>query len=399
MMAQKKFMSMQPPRWILLPLRLFLGITFIYAGIQKLADPQFFQPGAAGYIGKQFIGYAHASPLHDFLLQVAAPHAILFGLLVAYGEVAIGLGTLIGFLLRPAAFFGMLLSVIFYLSISWKVYPYFYGSDIVFAFCWLTLFLNGSSNTGFFTIDELLSSYVLQRSSPERQTKLATRLHLLLGTIDQIELETFPEQANTARPGRVVKQRSQSAIARSKVESRRSFLFGTLLGGAGTLGLVAAAFAWRLLNTQDQAVASATSSVPANDAPPTPLPSEMASPTAVPSAASTQTTAAIGNASVIARVDAVPKNSAVNFTLARSGDPGVLIHLNNGQFVAYDATCTHAGCQVDYDPASQHLVCPCHGAEFDPGQQGAVLHPPADTPLTTLTLHVDSATGVITLKQ
>ena len=38
---------------ILLPLRLFLGITFLYAGIQKLTDPQFFNPSATGFIGKR----------------------------------------------------------------------------------------------------------------------------------------------------------------------------------------------------------------------------------------------------------------------------------------------------------------------------------------------------------
>src|SRR6266513_1237502 len=38
---------------VLLPLRLFLGITFLYAGIQKLTDPQFFNPSATGFIGKR----------------------------------------------------------------------------------------------------------------------------------------------------------------------------------------------------------------------------------------------------------------------------------------------------------------------------------------------------------
>src|SRR5256885_16701245 len=61
--------------WMLLPLRLFLGITFIYAGIQKLADPQFFHSGTPGYIGNQLIAFAHTTPLHDFLIRFAVPHA------------------------------------------------------------------------------------------------------------------------------------------------------------------------------------------------------------------------------------------------------------------------------------------------------------------------------------
>jgi DoxX len=41
--------------WALVPLRLFLGITFVYAGIQKLTDPQYSNPEAPGYIGKQIM--------------------------------------------------------------------------------------------------------------------------------------------------------------------------------------------------------------------------------------------------------------------------------------------------------------------------------------------------------
>lgn len=53
----------------------------------------------------QIHAFAIGSPLHDFLIHVAMPHANLFGALVAFGEVAIGLATLLGLLLRPAAFF------------------------------------------------------------------------------------------------------------------------------------------------------------------------------------------------------------------------------------------------------------------------------------------------------
>src|SRR5258708_39891 len=118
-----------------LPLRLFLGITFIYAGIQKLTDPQYFHPSAARYIGNQIAAFASGSPMHGFLVNVAEPHAMLVGALVAYGELAIGLGALFGLLLRPAAFCGMLLNILFFLSATCRVYHTFYGSQIAFNSC------------------------------------------------------------------------------------------------------------------------------------------------------------------------------------------------------------------------------------------------------------------------
>src|SRR5436190_19597186 len=62
--------------WTLLPLRLFLAITFVYAGMQKLTDPQFFHKSTPGYIGNQLIALAHGSPLHDLLIKMI-PHAVL----------------------------------------------------------------------------------------------------------------------------------------------------------------------------------------------------------------------------------------------------------------------------------------------------------------------------------
>lgn len=99
----------------------------------------------------------------------------------------------------------------------------------------------------------------------------------------------------------------------------------------------------------------------------------------------------------IAQASSVPANSAAQFTIPSNGDPGILVHLNGGQFVAFDATCTHAGCPVQYDPGSQLLICPCHGAEFDPSQQASVVQGPAATALASVPIHVDSASGTITL--
>jgi thiosulfate dehydrogenase [quinone] large subunit len=81
-----------------------MGVTFIYAGVQHLTDPAYFDPSKLGYIGHLVSGYAVGSPIHGFLLGVVPPNAVGFGYLVAIGESLIGIAILLGFLFRVAAF-------------------------------------------------------------------------------------------------------------------------------------------------------------------------------------------------------------------------------------------------------------------------------------------------------
>jgi uncharacterized membrane protein YphA (DoxX/SURF4 family) len=128
---------------LLLPLRIFMGLTFLYAGVQHLTDPSYFDPSKPGYIGHLVAQYAVGSPLHDFLLGVVEPNAVGFGYMVAIGESIIGVAVLLGFLFRLAAIAGLFLNLTFFLSATWNAFPFYFGSDIVFAMCWVTLLLTG----------------------------------------------------------------------------------------------------------------------------------------------------------------------------------------------------------------------------------------------------------------
>jgi serine/threonine protein kinase/Rieske Fe-S protein len=81
-------------------------------------------------------------------------------------------------------------------------------------------------------------------------------------------------------------------------------------------------------------------------------------------------------------------NSAVFFPYLMDKQRGVLIRQENGDFVAYDRACTHAGVLVKYDPDSQLLLCPAHDAVFDPANKGAVVQGPARKPLPSVAIRV-----------
>ena len=97
-----------------------------------------------------------------------------------------------------------------------------------------------------------------------------------------------------------------------------------------------------------------------------------------------QTTATSNKAAIAAESDVAP-GSAVTFKDA--GSPAVLVHLNNGDLVAYSAVCTHQGCTVAYK--NGQLACPCHGSVFDPAKGAAVVAGPAPKPLPEIPVKVE----------
>lgn len=50
----------------------------------------------------------------------------------------------------------------------------------------------------------------------------------------------------------------------------------------------------------------------------------------------------------------------------------------NGQVIAFNDTCTHLGCKVDYQAANKRFFCPCHQSAFDLDGKKQNKTPPRD---------------------
>jgi thiosulfate dehydrogenase [quinone] large subunit len=314
------------PALALVPLRVFLGITFVYAGLQKLGDPGFFHPGAPSYIGSQLHAFATGSP-GGFLLRATALHFPVFaGACVALTEIAVGLLVLMGLMTRAAAAVGLGLNLLLFLTSSWNTHPYFLGSDIVFVFAWLPFVLAGAAG------------------QPALDHVLADRSRRARG----------PARGGGGEP----------AIDRRNLLVRA---LGATALGTLVLGGVAAAtrggYRGPATSTLTQHPGGASSGRAATG---TPEPASGAS-RALPSGA-----VALGPASDL------PAGQAAVYPDPADGQPDVVVRMTDGSLAAHSAICTHAGCQVSYGQDS--LVCPCHGSVFN-ARTGAVDQGPAVDPL------------------
>ena len=306
--------------WSLVPLRLFLGATFTFAGLQKLANPAYLDGSSPLSVQATIHSLQHQSPI-GFLLAASGHAPKVVGVLIALGELVVGLATLLGLWVRLAAIGGLLLATTFFLTVSWRTRPYYYGSDIVFMASWTVPILRGSWDGP--TLDEWVRRRAMRDPDPTRRT-------LVLG--------------GTAA--------------------------GALAVFSGALAAVVAVVG-RALNHQPAAATPPAS-------PPTPSPSHSthsrkSSPNAAPPGRE------------IAKAATVPQGSAVGFR-DNSGTPAWLVHETSGDFRAFTAVCTHAGCTVDFSQ-SAGFVCPCHGGRYD-ANTGAVIAGPPPSPLTRLNVTV-----------
>jgi len=138
---------------IWLVIRLYLGYQWLTAGWKKVNNDAWVGENAGAAVtgfmkgalakaeeGKDVVGW-----YATFLENVALPHAKTFSYMVAFGELLVGLGLIVGLLTGIAAFFGALMNVSFlfagtlstnpllfilatWLVLAWKVAGW-YGLD------------------------------------------------------------------------------------------------------------------------------------------------------------------------------------------------------------------------------------------------------------------------------
>ncbi len=361
------------PAFAILPLRLFLGITFLYAAIQKINDPGFLRAGSPTSIGAQILAFSRGSPIKVLLHHLLA-YAGAVGVLTVATEGSIGLLVLLGLFTRPAALVGFALSFGFFLSASWQTYPYFFGSDIVFMVCWLTLAITGP---GVYALDARVEA-PLHRAVTARRTgsTLGFLFSLLTGWHDpksRLDPSMDDEHVLSAEPT-------------GAVPSRRLLTRGeALVGSVVTLGLIVLGLHPRGTTTSQLPASSALPKAQPTAVPATPA----AGATAVPTAGSNP--GIPPGARKIGNISQVPVNTAGTVTDPKTRDPAVIVHTSGSNFYAYDAVCTHAGCTVQYDPQQRLLLCPCHGGAFDPAHGAQVVAGPPPSPLAPIDMKIDSA--------
>ena len=308
-------------------LRGFLGVTFLYAGIQKLSDPNFLHAGSFDYIGAQLKDFANGSPIAGFL-RLFAHAPVLTGLAIAVVEIAVGLGTLLGIAPVTAAALGFGINLVLFLSATWHVHPYFLGSDSIYAVAW--------------------AAYLVALVEARRRQQSA--------------------------PAAGHRRRSVQQAARD--EERRKFLRAGVLG-AGTL--LFAGFSRAIAGSP--AATSGTRTRAAGGG-------------ATPQTGHTPGATQAAKGKPIASLDSIPVGGAIGFTAPGAG-PAVLLRPSTDRVEAYSRICTHAGCIVGYDQQSQILVCPCHGAEFDPAKGARPVAGPAFSPLRRIPVAIDHGSGQV----
>lgn len=166
--------TLADPRWVLLVLRGYLAVVFLYAGSSKIADRRFLDGSSFTSMHQTTLAIKSQSPVGG-LLGPVIDHSFAFGLLMAAAELAVGIGIALGLFTRVAALGGALLSLSLFLTVSWGSSPWYTGADIVYLFAFTPLILAGGTP---FSLDAWLAATRHRGASP---ADFRTRRAMLAG--------------------------------------------------------------------------------------------------------------------------------------------------------------------------------------------------------------------------
>ena len=141
----QKFLSDPRAAWLFLPLRIWLGYQWISASLHKIGSPDWVVTGnalkgfwtgavAVSATGKSPIAFDWYRSFLQYMLDIQA--YTWFAKLVAYGELLIGIGLILGAFTGFAAFFGGLMNWNFMMAGSASTNPLLFVAAVAIILGW-----------------------------------------------------------------------------------------------------------------------------------------------------------------------------------------------------------------------------------------------------------------------
>lgn len=323
-------------------LRLFLGGTMLYAGVDKMVlDPRFLQEDGVGSIGETLRLFVTAGgPLAPLVEGLAVGQPVLIGVVMAGAQLVVGALLLSGSWVRIGALLGALISLSLALTASWGVSPYYYANDLPYLVAFLALAAIGDGGV-------LRAGTPLTRGyDPDRRAALFTGGGMLVALLTLIAID----------------------------RSRLSSLFAPNSGANASS------------TPEATATPTPSSAAPSPSASASETPAGTASPTLRPTASGG---GAVGG-TVIPGAGSLSAGEALNFS---AGGTAAVLLKDGETYRAFARACTHQGTNVDWEPANGSFYCSNHGARFS--AVGDAIVGPARTPLRPITVNV-AADGSVT---
>ena len=218
-------------------LRLFLGGTMLYAGVDKLIlDPRFLREDGVGSIGDTLRLFVTAGgPLAPLVQALAIGQPILIGAAMAGAQLVVGALLLSGSWVRVGALLGALISLSLALTSSWGVSPYYYGNDLPYLVGFLALAAIGDGGV------LRAGAPVTRGYDPNRRAALFTGGGVVLTLLTLIALDRSrlasliaPNSGANASP--TPGATATPAPSPSPTASGGGAVGGTAITGAGSLG-------------------------------------------------------------------------------------------------------------------------------------------------------------------